>query len=356
VIQAQYGGVIMSFLSHKNIKVGALALATATLLSTQAMAQDFTLRISHAGPATMENDDYVGSTSLKEYIESNSDGRVAVEIFPGNQLGNYQEVMEQVNLGALEAAHVSIGGVTPFLPELAVVDLQYLLTSDEVAYAFMASSFTEKMREAVMGALPNNNLLAVSDGGRWRSFFTTDTKVQTAADLSGLNIRTISSPLQQEFVRSLGAAATPVAWAELYTALSTGQVDGTKNGTPDIMSNRFNESINHVILDRHTFLFGYYFVSDSWLNSLPEDLQQVVRDGFTNAAAEQTKFNFDVEASANAAFEAAGGEIYTPTEEDMATFTGARDAMKDWYVAQYGDEWLNIMLEAVAEAEAQVGG
>lgn len=335
-----------------NLSLAALTMAFG-VVTAPALAQDFTLKIAHAGPATMENDDYVGSTSLKEYIEEHSGGKIAVEIFPGNQLGNYQEVMEQVNAGALEVAHVSIGGVTPFIPELAVVDLQYILPNDQVAYAFMEGSFTDKMRDAVMDKLSNVRLAAVSDGGRWRSFFTTK-PVHTAADLEGMKIRTISSPLQQEFVRSLGASATPIAWGELYTALATGVVDGTKNGTPDIMSNKFNESVKNVILDRHTFLFGYYFVSDSWLKGLPEDLQKVVLDGFTYSADKQTKFNADVEASANEAFVAAGGEVYEPTEEDRATFMGARQAMQDWYVAKYGDAWLNIMLDAVAEAEAAV--
>ncbi|MDB6177293.1 TRAP transporter substrate-binding protein DctP [Paracoccus sp. Z330] len=331
-----------------------LAMAIGLGGSAAALAQDFTMRIAHAGPATMENDDYVGSTSLKEYIEGHSDGRVAVEIYPGNQLGSYEEVMEQVNVNALEVAHVSIGGVTPFVPELAVVDLQYILPNDEVAYKFMEGGFTQDMTQAVLDKLPNTRLVAVSDGGRWRSFFTTS-EVKTADDLSGMKIRTISSPLQQEFVRSLGAAPTPVAWGELYTALSTGVVDGTKNGTPDIMSNKFNEVVTNVILDRHTFLFGYYFVSDQWLQELPEDLQQVVLDGFEHAASEQTKFNAETEAAANEAFEAAGGAIYTPTEDDRETFLGARQAMQDWYVGKYGDEWLNKMLAAVEEAKAAAG-
>lgn len=329
----------------------AMAITLGLATSGMAAAQDYTLRIAHAGPATMENDDYVGSTALKSYIEEHSQGQVEVEIYPGNQLGSYEEVMEQVNADALEVAHVSIGGVTPFVPELAVVDLQYILPSDEVAYKFMEGSFTEAMTDAVLEKLPNTRLVAVSDGGRWRSFFTTK-EVQTASDLEGMKIRTISSPLQQEFVRSLGAAPTPVAWGELYTALSTGVVDGTKNGTPDIMSNKFNEVVTNVILDRHTFLFGYYFVSDAWLNGLPEDLQQVVLDGFNHAATEQTTFNAETEAAANEAFEAAGGKIYTPTPEDRETFLGARQAMQDWYVEKYGDDWLNRMLDAVEQATA----
>lgn len=120
------------------------------------------------------------------------------------------------------------------------------------------------------------------------------------------------------------------------------------------MSNKFYESIKHLILDRHTFLFGYYFVSDSWLKSLPENLQKVVLDGFADAAAKQTKFNAEAEASANEAFIAAGGKIYEPTAEDRATFLGARQHMQDWYAKKYGDKWLKIMLNAVEEAQEAV--
>ncbi|MCG8510012.1 MAG: TRAP transporter substrate-binding protein DctP [Rhodospirillales bacterium] len=331
-----------------------LAGAAMVAFAGQGVAADFTLKIAHAGPATMENDDYVGSTSLKEYIEKMSGGRVAVEIYPGNQLGNYQEVIEQVNAGALEVAHTSIGGITPFIPELAVVDLQYLLPGDEVVYEFMDGPFTDKMADAIRAKLPNVSLVAVSDGGRWRSFFTT-IEVKNANDLKGAKIRTINSPLQQEFVRKLGASATPVAWGELYTALATGQVEGTKNATPDIISNKFNEVVTNVILDRHTFLFGYYFVSDSWLKSLPADLQTVVLNGFSYAAKKQTAFNKGVEDSANERFIKGGGAIYTPTKADRATFEGARDAMKEWYVEKYGDAWLKDLLAAVEVAKAKAG-
>ena len=324
-----------------------LAGLALTFVSGESRAADYTLKIAHAGPATMENDDYVGSTSLKQYIEKKSGGKIAVEIYPGNQLGNYQEVIEQVNAGALESAHTSIGGITPFLPEMAVVDLQYLLPGDDVAYTFMDGSFTQKMADAVKAKLSNVKLVAVSDGGRWRSFYTTKTEIQDADDLKGLKIRTINSPLQQEFVRSLGAAATPVSWGELYTALATGQVEGTKNATPDI--------INYGILDRHTSLFGYYFLSESWLKNLPADLQSVVLNGYAYAAQKQTVFNKNVEDSANKRFVDGGGKLYEPTEKDRATFMGARDSMKNWYVEKYGDKWLKIMMSAIEEAKARAG-
>lgn len=318
-------------------------------------AADFKMMLSHAGPVSEINDDYVGATALKSYIEDKSGGKVMVEIYPGNQLGNYQEVMEQVEANAIQAAHTSIAGITPFMPELAVLDLPYVIPGDEVVYKLMEGQFFNQMADAVKGKLSNVVLASVCDGGRWRSFYTTNKQIKSASDMKGLKIRTINSPLQQEFVNQLGGSATPVSWGELYTALATGVVDGTKNATPDIMSNKFNESIKYGTLDRHTFLFGFYWVSDAWLHSLPDNLRQIVLDGFKHAAKVQTKFNKNQEDKANEAFIKGGGSIYEPNASERETFQFAKDGMMNWYKGKYGEEWLNKLMAAVNKAKAEAG-
>ncbi|MGD1815871.1 MAG: TRAP transporter substrate-binding protein DctP [Pleomorphochaeta sp.] len=310
------------------------------------------IKLSHAGPASENNDDYIGAKTIKDEIEKNSNGQITVTLYPGSQLGNYQEVMEQVDEGVLEIAHTSIGGVTPFLPEMAVVDLQYLIPNDEVVVELMKEgTFFDEMSKAIQEKLPNVNLVGVCDGGRWRSFYTTKKEVKDVSDLSGLKIRTISSPLQQEFTAQCGASATPVAWNEVYTSLSSGIIEGLKIASPDIMSNNLDECLNYGVLDRHTFLFGFYFVSQSFLDSLPKNLKQVVIDAIHTGTDTQTTFNQQKEVKANQDFIAGGGKIHELTEEERATFLPAKDAMKKWYVEKYGDEWLIKLENAITQAE-----
>ena len=193
------------------MKIHKLLLCAAVLLLTAPLqAAEYTMMLSHAGPASDINDDYVGATAIKSYIEEKSGGKVEVEIYPGNQLGNYQEVMEQVQADAVQAVHTSIAGITPFMPELAVLDLQYVIPGDEVVYKLMEGQFFDQMAAAIKEKMPNVVLAGVCDGGRWRSFYTTNKQIKSAADLKGLKIRTINSPLQQEFVNKLGGSATPV--------------------------------------------------------------------------------------------------------------------------------------------------
>lgn len=314
----------------------------------------WTLKLSHAGPVSEANDDYVGAKSIKDYIEEKSSGKIKVEIYAGSQLGSYEEVMEQVDDGVLEVAHVSIAGITPFIPELAVVDLQYAIPGDDVVVEFMKGTFFNEVGTELNKVLPNATYVAACDGGRWRSFFTTKKEVKSANDLKGLKIRTIPSPLQQEFTNMLGAAATPVAWDETYTSLSSGVVDGLKIATTDIMSNNFDEVVRYAVLDRHTFLFGFYFVSQSFIDSLPADLQKVVLEGIKYGADEQTKFNQMREDISNKEFIAGGGSIHELTEEERQTFFPARDAMKQWYTTKYGSKWLEKFESAIALAEKSV--
>ncbi len=344
-----------------NKRKGIIALVVMLLCAAMVFAagnteeKSYVMKLSHAGPVSEMNDDYVGASSIKAYIEEHSGGKISVEIYSGNQLGSYQEVMEQVDSGTLEVAHTSIGGVTPFIPELAVVDLPYLIPGDEVVAELMKGPFFEEMGKAIMTELPNVKLVGVSDGGRWRSFYTTKKEILTASDLKGLKIRTIDSPLQQEFTNQTGASATPVAWSEVYVALASDLVAGLKIATPDILSNSLDESIRFGTLDRHTFLFGFYFMSQSWLEALPADLQKVVLDGITYGTEQQTSFNQNREEQANKEFVAEGGKIHELTDAERATFLPARDAMMKWYAAKYGDKWLNIMLSALEIAEAAVG-
>lgn len=149
----------------------------------------------------------------------------------------------------------------------------------------------------------------------------------------------------------LGASSTPIAWDETYTSLSSGIVDGLKIATPDVMSNNFDEVLKYVVLDRHTFLFGYYFVSQSFLDSLPKDLQKVVVDGVKFGADKQTTFNQMIEESANMEFVKGGGTIHELTDAERQTFYPARDAMKGWYVKKYGSKWLDKFEKAVSDAE-----
>ncbi|HEX6142523.1 MAG TPA: TRAP transporter substrate-binding protein DctP [Geminicoccaceae bacterium] len=330
------------------------ALALGLLAAQAARAQEFTLKYAHVGPATEVSDDHIPGEFLKSFLESRSQGRIAVEIYPASQLGGFRELIEQIQLNTLELTHTTVGGMGQFFPELQVTDIPYMLENDMIAEAVGQGRFFDDVRDAILERTGNVRLVAVGNTGRWRSFFTASKPIHTADDLAGIKMRTIDSPLQMDFVKFLGGNPTPIAWGELYTSLATGVVEGTKNAATDIIPNNMHEVLKHVILDEHAYLYGFYWMSDQWLKGLPPDLQDLVIDGVIQMAAVQSEWNKQYESRSLTEFVDSGGTIYVPSAEERATFTAATDAMKQWFVDNHGEEWLIKWENAISEAKAEV--
>lgn len=340
----------------KNIakKLGATAAMALALVATQATAADYVIKYGHPGPVGPDSDDHVAGEFLKAFLETRSNGQIEVQIFPGSQLGNFREMVEQVNAGTLEIAHTALGGLVGFMPELQVIELPYIVRDDDVAECMITSSFFEDVRKTFLEKSSNVNLISVGNTGRFRSMFTADKLVKTAADLEGIKMRVINSQLPVEMMQFYGANPTPVAWGELYTSLATGVVEGTKNGVTDIMPNKMNEVLKYATMDEHAYLWGFMAVSQSYLESMPDDLRALTVSGIRQMANVQREFNKGAEGRQNAAFVEAGGEIYVPTADDMETFRAVKEPMGDWYKAQFGDEWHAKFTGAASECEASV--
>ncbi|MEP0521334.1 MAG: TRAP transporter substrate-binding protein DctP [Hyphomicrobiales bacterium] len=335
----------------KTIAACGFAMAVATGLAS---AQEFTLKYGHVGPATDNSDDHVPGVFLKSYLESRSNGRIKVEIYPAGQLGGFTEMMEAIQLGTLELTHTSLGGIVPFVPELQVLDIPYMLTDDRLAETVLSGPFIDDMRKAVLDKTGSIRLMAGSNTGRWRSFYTTKTQIKNRDDLAGVKIRTIPSPLQQEFVKFLGGNPTPVAWGELYTALGSGVVDGTKNAALDIVSNKLNEHVKYAVLDEHAYLAGFYWMNQGFLEKLPDDLRALVIDGVIQMAEVQTNFNKQQDGIAQQQFIDAGGAVYVPSTDDKKSFEAGKEHMITWYSDQYGTDWLDRLNAAIASANEEI--
>ena len=253
------------------------AVACAALLAAGPLgAQQFTLKYAHVGPATENSDDHVPGVFLKSFLESRSGGRIKVEIYPAGQLGQFRELFEQIQLNTLELTHTSVGGASAFFPEIQVTDIPYMIRDDLVAEAVGRGPFFEKLRDAVLKKTGNVRLVAMGNTGRWRSFFTKK-PVLKAADLAGMKIRIVDRPIQVNFVRGAGANPVPIPWGEVYTSLATGVAEGLNIAITDVVPNKLHEVVKHVVIDEHMYLYGFYWMSDAWLKSLPKDLQTGIR-------------------------------------------------------------------------------
>ena len=134
--------------------------------------------------------------------------------------------------------------------------------------------------------------------------------------------------------------ATPVAWSEVYTALATGVVDGTKNGIVDIVSMRLHEQIRFYTLDKHTYMGGLWFFSEASWQELSIENQTIVGQGFERLKAVAGESIKRREIESYKTFTESGGVIYEPTQSEKKMFQEAAYGMRAWYSKTYGNKWL----------------
>lgn len=339
----------------KPLILAAMMAATAVV----AQAADYTIR---ATANSNENDeDYDGLVVFKNYVESASNGAIAVELFIGTQLcSKGAECLQGVADGSIDVYISTSGGAAGIFPYVQILDVPYLMSDDRIAEHVLSGDFTRKLREmALKDSGGKIRLMTVGNTGGWRNFANTKRRVQNPNDMGGLKIRTVVADLPQELVRALGASPTPIPWPELFTSFQTGVVEGSKNGITDIMGMKFPDAgLKYVTLDGHAYMGALWWMNNDKFMSMPDELKTVIVDGFYQL--QQATFASPKRKSiqAYADFVAGGGDLYVPTPAEKAAFKKAAAPVYDWFKTNVegGEEVFNAFTAAVSAAEADVNG
>ncbi|MFT5218463.1 MAG: TRAP-type C4-dicarboxylate transport system substrate-binding protein [Planctomycetota bacterium] len=168
------------------------------------------------------------ATKFKEEIEKNSSH--TIKIYPVGALGESADAMEQAQAGLLQFIDQSPGYTGAMIPEAEAFLVPYLMPSDpkQVNIFFKEGKAVNEMFHKIYRE-HDLELLAVFPEGE--QAVTTMKEFRTPADLSGMKIRTMPSPLLLETYKAFGASPIAMSWGELIGALKTNMVDGQENPT-----------------------------------------------------------------------------------------------------------------------------
>jgi tripartite ATP-independent transporter DctP family solute receptor len=217
-------------------------------------------------------------------------GQIATAFFPDNQLGQEADVANQVKLGVVDMMLVGSSIWTNLVPEFGVFDLGYVF-QDYAHQRRATATPAGAALEALLVKKTNVHFPAWGRNAGARNFLT-KFQFSEPAQLAGRKIRTLPSPIVTETVRLMGAAATPMAFGEIYTGLQAGVVDGVEHDAPTILSSKFYETAKIFTLTQHIHTPFGAFVSDRLMQRLPpaqrDGLVQAIRD-----TTDQTWTRFD---------------------------------------------------------------
>lgn len=210
-----------------------------------------------------------------DLVRERSNGRIDISVYPDSQLGNDREITEQMQLGDIEFNAPFTGVLPAFVPQTQLFDLPFAFVDSYGAYDAMHGPVGEILNPYLLQQ--GLRVLGYWDGG-FKHITNNIRPIRRPADMTGMRIRVSQSPLLISQFAALGANGVDIAFAELYTALQQGTVDGQENTLANIFTRRFYEAQKYMTLSEHGYLGYAFLVAESFYQSLPDDLKQIVNE------------------------------------------------------------------------------
>ncbi|MCX7567887.1 TRAP transporter substrate-binding protein [Sulfitobacter sp. F26169L] len=308
----------------------AVAGAIATFAFTSAQAEQ-SIVIGHSLSPTSHYG--LGADAFIAKLEELSGGEFTGEQAPAGQLGGERDMIEGLQIGSLDVVITSTGPLGNFVPEVYALDLPFLFRDYDHARAVLDGEIGQELLKKI----DENQLvgLAWSENG-FRHVTNSQRPVRTPADLEGLKLRTMENKVHMEAFSQMGAAPTPMAFPELFTALQQGVVDGQENPVTVITASKFWEVQGHVSLTGHVYSPVAVLASPVLIDGLSDEQKGWFYEA-AKASAVATRAEVNrLEDAGVALLRENGMEVIT--DIDKAPFAKLAEPAYKVYTDQYGTE------------------
>ena len=312
-------------ISRRAALAGAAALAASPLLPARAQAKP--LRF-----AAVFSDKDIRAEMMQRFAKD-IEPDYKVELFLNSTL-----FKQGTELVALQRDNLEIGNIAPQdfskqVPAWSILTSAYLFRDAGHLNAFFASEQGAMMKKMVEDQV-KVKILGPTFFGTRQVGLKPKKKIATPTDLAGIKLRMPPGDAWQLLGRSLGANPTPMAYAETYTGLQTGAIDGQDNPLPNVQNMKFNEVMSQIVLTSHLVAFDLLTINlKTWAAMSPAQqakVQAAADKAIAWSAAEHTKRESELAEG----FRKQGLEVYVPNIPAFREYAQkvylASDEAKNW--------------------------
>ena len=215
-----------------------------------------------------------------EEVERLSGGEMKIEIYSNSSLGGDTELLESVMCGDIPFVVQNTAPQVSYFPRLCLFDLPCVFDDIEDLHEVLDSeAFMEKINEIY--AEKGVALLGMSDQNY--RVMTSNVKVETIEDFSGIKIRTMENSYHMAFWKAIGANPTPMSFSEVYIGLQQNTIDAQENPYEVIVSNKFYEQQDYIIQTNHLPHLLSLITNAEFLENLPQDQQEILAEAAATA-------------------------------------------------------------------------
>ena len=249
-------------------------------------------------------------------------------------------------LVALQRDNLEMGNIAPQdiskqIPAWSILTSAYLFRDANHLNAFFASDLGAQMKKIVEDQL-KVRVLGPTFFGTRQIGLKPKKKISTPTDMAGIKLRMPPGDAWQLLGRSIGANPTPMAYAEVYTGLQTGAIDGQDNPLPNVQNMKFYEVMSQIVLTSHLIGFDLLSVNMKTWNGMTPARQQAFQAAADKAIAWSAAEHLKREAELADGFRKQGLDVYAP---DVNAFRAY--AQKVYLGSDEAKDWPKGMLEKI---------
>lgn len=278
---------------------------------------------------------------MGKLVSERTGGKYDVKVFPQSALGSEKDTVEQTKLGALDMVRVNTAVFTAIAPETLVPSLPFLFKSKD----HMRRVLDGPIGDEILAALEPQGFigLAFYDSGS-RSIYTPGKPIKSVADMKGLKVRVQQSDMWVSLMQALGANATPLPYAEVYTALKTGVVDAAENNWPSYDTSRHFEVAKFYSLTEHSMAPELLVFSKRVWDGLSADERKIIKQAAKESVPHMRKLWDEQEEKSRKLVEAAGVTIVSDVNKQSFA-----DAVKPVYDKFASDPKLKSLISRIQQ-------
>jgi tripartite ATP-independent transporter DctP family solute receptor len=284
---------------------------------------------------------HLAMVRFAEIVEEKSNGAMTVKIYPNAQLGPERELLELLQMGAIDLAKSNASPMESFVRDYAVLSLPYIFKD----YQHFLRVLESPVGERILNSTEQHGFIGVAYYTAGTRSFYAKKPILIPDDLKGLKVRVQMSPTTIKLVESLGGQATPLAYGELYTALQQGVVDAAENNIPSFVNDRHSEVSKHYSFDEHAMPPDVFLISTKTWKRLNQEQREIIKA----AAFESYKYQLTLwDAADQIAMDEAKAMGVTFHNPDKAPFREKTKAMID---AARADAVLGSYVEGIEKVD-----
>jgi TRAP-type transport system periplasmic protein len=314
--------------------IAALAASVLALVGSQASAQEFTANYKITMTQTAQHPYGVGAQKFADLLKERTKGRITATVYTDSQLAKGErEMVEALQQGTIDIYVGSTGPVGNFSPSMNILDIPFMFRDA----AHVDKVLDGPIGQALLADLEKHKLkgLAFWENG-FRHLTNSKAPAKTPDEVKGLKVRTMENRVHMAAFKAAGINPTPMAFAEVYSALQQKVIDGQENPVAVIYASKLYEVQKYLTLTGHVYSPAPVIISLAKWQRVPKADQDIILATAVEVAKFQRKLNRDEEAGKVKDMESKG--FIVQKDVDMAAWQKAMQPAFAEFAKQFGQD------------------